>query len=188
MDYAGHANDPSRLCGSRKRNPLPGLRLAEDTGLIPHPYPEPPAMARTRAQKQTKPEPEPDVEAVETTPEGHDSMGGSPMSKAQAVRNALAEGVEDIGDIEGFVKSRYGIDIPRQMISAYKAMEKKRAEKAAGKPGRKTRGAESSGSAPRATRSSGLESDLLDAMEAMKPLVEKLGPEKVKRIVDLLGK
>ncbi len=142
-------------------------------------------MARTRAQKQSNPELE--VEPVETTPEGHDSMSGSPMSKAQAVRNALAEGVEDIGDIEGFVKSRYGIEIPRQMISAYKAMEKKRAEKAAGKPGRKARGAELSGSAPRAARSAGSESDLLDAMEAMKPLVDKLGKEQVKRIVDLLG-
>jgi len=141
-------------------------------------------MARTRAQKQTKPEAEP--ETVEATPEGHDSLGGSPMSKAQAVRNALAEGVEEIGDIEGFVKSRYGIEIPRQMISAYKAMEKKRAEKATGKPGRKSRGAESSGSAPRA-RSGGSESELLDAMEAMKPLVDKLGAENVKRIVDLLG-
>ena len=29
--------------------------------------------------------------------------------------------------------------------------------------------------------------DLLDAMEAMKPLIASLGAEKVKRIVDLLG-
>lgn len=31
------------------------------------------------------------------------------------------------------------------------------------------------------------ETDLLDAMEAMKPLVASLGKEQVKRIVDLLG-
>jgi hypothetical protein len=30
--------------------------------------------------------------------------------------------------------------------------------------------------------------DLLDALEAMKPLVDKLGADKVKRIVDLLGR
>ena len=29
--------------------------------------------------------------------------------------------------------------------------------------------------------------DLLDALEKMKPLVASLGPDKVKRIVDLLG-
>jgi hypothetical protein len=31
------------------------------------------------------------------------------------------------------------------------------------------------------------EGDLLDAMAAMKPLIASLGPEKVKKIVDLLS-
>ncbi|WP_165253216.1 hypothetical protein [Paludisphaera soli] len=112
-----------------------------------------------------------------------DGNGSPAISKAQAVRNALGEGLEDLGDIEGFVKSRHGIDIPRQMISAYKAMEKKRAEKKSD-PKRKPRSGEPA--APRKSLRSG-EMDVLEVLEAMKPLVEAFGAEKVKRLVDLLG-
>ena len=104
---------------------------------------------------------------------GHESNG---ISKAQAVRNAMAEGLESLDDIEGFLKSRHGIEMPRQQLSAYKSQAKAResagnetAPKAAAKP------------------TSGNDGDLLDALEAIKPLVEKLGAEKVRRLVDLLS-
>ena len=65
-------------------------------------------------------------------------------------------------------------------------------ETPAAKPGRKPKAAPSQAvegylSAPPKQRGTGAEPDLLDAMEAMKPLVASLGADKVKRIVDLLG-
>lgn len=138
-------------------------------------------MARSRAQSKSKPEVHEEAEVAGGG--GIDGNGSPAISKAQAVRNALGEWLEDLGDIEGFVKSHYGIDIPRQMISAYKAMEKKRAEKS-GKAERKPRGGET---APARKSSRSGEMDVIEALEAMKPLVEALGVEKVKRLADLLS-
>jgi hypothetical protein len=61
-----------------------------------------------------------------------------------------------------------------------------------GKPGRTPRAAPSQAvegylAPPPKPRGSGGEPDILEAMEAMKPLVASLGADKVKRIVDLLG-
>jgi len=134
-------------------------------------------MTRTSKKSESNPQ-------SATSAQSHED-GASPISKAQAVRNALAEGLDDIGDIEGFLKSRYGIDMPRQMISSYKSQNK--AKEAEARPVVKVARSEAGGSSTHGVRESDPESDLLEALEAMKPLVEKFGADKVKRIVDLLG-
>jgi len=121
-----------------------------------------------------------------------DTVGNrSPVvSKADMVRAALAEAMETPNDGLGFIKSKFGVDFPRPMWSSYKAQIRAQEQKKAlkrSKPGRKSKGAESSGSALRAASKSDSDVDLLAAMEAMKPLVEALGAERVKRIADLLG-
>jgi hypothetical protein len=162
-------------------------------------------MARTRTAKHPKPvEPEeesqeiPDEEPATTpVPQGgfetHGRTGSdpTPVSKADAVRAALKEGLDAPGDIAEFIKAKYGIELPKQMISSYKAQQKARdAKKEAPKPkpGRKPRTpAVENYVAPPPKKAGDGEVDLLAAMEAMKPLVASLGADKVKRIVDLLG-
>lgn len=113
------------------------------------------------------------------------------VSKAEAVRQALAQGLDELDDITGFLKSQFGIEMPRQQISTYKAQLKARAakkgSKATGKPGRKPKAAVEGYLAPPSRKPTQGEGDLLAAMEAMKPLVEALGADKVHRLVDLLG-
>jgi len=139
-------------------------------------------MARARTAKYPEPASEPEGDTV-----------GNPsptVSKADMVRAALAEGMETPNDGLGFIKSKFGVNFPRPMWSPYKAQIRAQEQKKALKrseTSRKPKGAESSGSTPRVARKSDPDVDLLDTMEAMKPLVEKLGAEKVKRIADLLG-
>jgi hypothetical protein len=74
-------------------------------------------------------------------------------------------------------------------FSAVKSQLKKRegGAKPKGRSGRKPKAAVEGYLAPPPKVVPTGEGDLLDAMEAMKPLIASLGPEKVKRIVDLLS-
>ena len=82
---------------------------------------------------QDVPDEEPARVIDEDEPEENDepATNGS-ISKAQAVRNALAEGHDKPGDIADFAKTRYGLDIPKQQVSAYKTQAKARAKKDGG--------------------------------------------------------
>lgn len=140
-------------------------------------------MARSRAQSKSKPEVH---EEAEVAGGGVIDGNGSPaLSKAQAVRNAIDEGLEELDDIENFVKSRYGLEIPRQMLSSYKSQIKSKMVSGKAVRGRKPRSV--SEAAPARRSSKGDEAGLLEALEALKPLVASLGGDKVKRLVDLLG-
>ena len=85
----------------------------------------------------------------------------------------------------------------RQTFSSYKSeLEGKGGQEEAaapkGKPGRKPKAAPSQAvegylAPPPKPQAAGGETDLLAAMEAMKPLVAALGADKVKRIADLLS-
>jgi hypothetical protein len=111
------------------------------------------------------------------------------VSKADAVRQALAAGMESPGDGVGFIKSNYGIDMTSQMFSSYKAQEKARQAKKAdgepkGKPGRKPKAAPVEGifTPPKAAKGS-----VIDDLSAIKTLVAKLGVAEVKKIAELFG-
>ena len=99
------------------------------------------------------------------------------ITKAEAVRRALAEGIESPKAGVVFIKDRFGIEIAPMHFGAQKSQirQKERATKG-----------ESEGRSRREPRSSG-QGELLAAMEAMKPLVASLGVEQVKRIAELLG-
>ena len=104
--------------------------------------------------------------------------GGKTMTKADAVRAALAEGVETSKEGVEFIKDRFGIEIAPMHFAAQKSQIKKK-EQGEDQGTRK---------APKPRQATdGDQGDLLAAMEAIKPLVASLGAEKVKRIVDLLG-
>lgn len=130
----------------------------------------------SRKSKTAAVEPEPVEEApVES---------GSDISNAQAVRNAMAEGLDDISEIDAYVRDNYGKDIPRQQISAYKSQTRRKAGEAPTR-GRRPRAAVEGYLAP-PTRSKN-DGDLIETLQALKPLVAKVGVENVKKLAELLS-
>jgi hypothetical protein len=118
----------------------------------------------------------------ETPEESTAPAEGATISNAQAVRNALDAGHEDIDSIDGFVRENYGKDIPRQQISAYKSQTRRKAGEA---PRRGRRSIEGYLAPPRISPAG--EADLIDALRALKPLVAKVGVENVKKLAELLS-
>lgn len=160
-------------------------------------------MAKKAAPRHVEPEDESqdfdEQEALEAQ-EPDEEAGGKGMTKTEAIRRALAAGHEGPQEGTSYIRREFGIEIAPQHFSATKSQIKKKqgGEKAAGKRGEPAR----RGRKPQEAPSQGVEGylapppkqptagdapDLLEAMEAMKPLVASLGAEKVKRIVDLLG-
>jgi hypothetical protein len=144
-------------------------------------------MGRPRLAKHPKPE---ELEPA-TTPESQQSAEGqAKITKASAVRAALADGLDAPDDIAEFAKSRYGIEISNQMVSSYKSQEKarqaKQADEPKGKPGRKP----ATASAPTTTTTATAKSasgDIISDIEAVRHLIDKHGKDGLKRLVEALG-
>lgn len=104
-------------------------------------------MARKAAPKHVEPEEE-SQEIPEEEPETEEEQDDEPetagksMSKADACRAALADGITETEDAVRFAKTRFGIDIKPTDFTLYKSKEKKKQGEAApkGKPGRKPKG------------------------------------------------
>ncbi|WP_152051846.1 thioesterase [Tautonia marina] len=151
--------------------------------------------AAKAAPKRIEPEDESqDIEeqvAIES--QEPDESGVKGMTKAEAIRRALAAGHEGPQEGTAYILKEFGIEVAPQHFSATKSQMKSRETSKKYKPGRKSKaaapsqGVEGYLAPPPKQAPSGGEPDLLEAMEAMKPLVASLGAEKVKRIVDLLG-
>jgi hypothetical protein len=107
------------------------------------------------------------------------------ISKAAAVRAALAHGLDGLDDIAAYVKAKNGHEIPKPQISAYKAQENARNRKGS-EPAPKLAKPKPA-VLPAAKHGGGGETDLITAMEAIKPCVKEHGAERLKRIIDLLG-
>jgi hypothetical protein len=112
------------------------------------------------------------------------------VSKAEAVRQALAAGKEMPEEGVAYLLDNFGIVMDRQTFSSNKAQEKARQAKKAeasakSKPGRKPKAAVEGHAAPVPKhRGNG---DVLETLEALKPLIASHGADRVKRLVDLLG-
>lgn len=105
------------------------------------------------------------------------------ITKAEAVRHALADGIDKPEDGVSFLKEKFGLTITAQQFSTYKSIEKKRAGKA---PRRRAASARQSGAL--AAPSSNGPSGLATSVEAIKTLVEMYGVEQVVSIAQLFGK
>jgi hypothetical protein len=130
-------------------------------------------MGRPKGAKNVKPGPAREAEPAKT------------VSKAEAVRQALAAGLDGLDDIAKFVKAKHGHDIPKPQISAYKAQTKAKAAAAALNSDADLK--PNSAVQQAAKHGGGGETDLITAMEAIKPYVIEHGAERMKRIIDLLG-
>jgi hypothetical protein len=142
--------------------------------------------AAKAAPKHVEPE---DVSHEEMEPLGGGQEGHGVVSKAEAIRRALSAGMDSPEDGVAYIKSRFGLEVSNQHFSATKSQIKSKGggTQSKGKPGRKPKAAVEGYLAPPPKPAPAGGSDLLEAMEAMKPLVASLGKEQVKRIVDLLG-
>jgi hypothetical protein len=145
-------------------------------------------MAKKAAKPRTK--------AAPAQTESQDGVGSNghgrkmPASKSEAVRMAIAAGFDGPQVWAGYIQSQFGLDVSPEHFSAVKSADKKKVltGEPKGKPGRKPKAAVDGYLAPPPKpASNGEQPDLIAAIEAMKPLVEALGAEKVKRIADLLG-
>jgi hypothetical protein len=142
------------------------------------------------ARKKTAASRHEDVEEAQ----GGGQEGHGKITKSEAVRRALADGVDQPADGVAYIRDNFGVEISPTHFSAVKSTEGKKGEAAPkGKPGRKPKAAAPSQAVegylapPPKSRAVDEETDLLAAMEAMKPLVAALGADKVKRIADLLS-
>ena len=126
------------------------------------------------------------VEPTELVGDVEESDSVVTISNAQAVRNALARGLNDISDIDEFVRVEYDKDIPRQQISAYKSQTLKKAGEPPARRGRRPKAAVGGYLAPPPVVPRG-DGDLIDALQALKPLVAKVGVENVKKLAELLS-
>lgn len=136
-------------------------------------------MARVRTAKHPKPvEPEDESQEQPEEPETGQETHGKATSKAEAVRMAVAQGVEAPGDIVDFARKRFGVELTKQMASSYKAQAKARESKKLGAPTVTQRSRGGSGG-------SIVENGLIADIAAVKALVKRLGAEQVKQIVDL---
>jgi hypothetical protein len=59
------------------------------------------------------------------------------MTKADAVRSAIAAGVDKPADGAAYVREKFGLDVSPQQFSTYKSIANKKAGKAPGRRGRK---------------------------------------------------
>ena len=132
-------------------------------------------------------------------PEGETPPAPDTITKAEAIRNALAEGLTKYEDAAPFIKMHFGHDITPGHFASAKSREKPPGVPAAkrGRPPGKSKTVEVTverGSKLKATSTPAAQprpangaADLLAEMEALKPLVESMGKEKAHRIIDLLG-
>jgi hypothetical protein len=150
-----------------------------------------PASAHVRPEGETREDPETEGGGQE----GH----GKAITKAEAIRRALAEGLTKHEDAAPFIKTNYGHDVSPGHFAASKSREKSPGEPAQeaprrGRPPKKTEGVTvkvkrgrkpKAAAAPVATPNG--EQDLIGSLELLKPLIAAHGADKVKRLVDLLG-
>jgi hypothetical protein len=116
--------------------------------------------------------------SAEGQPEGETGK----VTKADAVREALAEGIEGPSEIADFAKTEHGLEISPAMVSSYKSQFKAKAgQSGIHKKGGRPRKAPEAASPAIAQDDVGIVADLA----AVKRLVEKLGVEQVRQMAGL---
>ena len=154
-------------------------------------------MGRSHKAKQpllTPTEPEEESQEVsEEESEVKEDAKEKGLNKSQSARAAIEAGYEKPVDAVAYIKREFGIDMNPQHFSSIKTGYKKaqggaKSGKGASSSTPKRRRATPTIDgyvAPPPKQADG--GDLLDTLEALKPLIAQHGPDKLKRMVDLLG-
>jgi hypothetical protein len=129
-------------------------------------------MAKTKATKQTG-----------TAPAGNGQVHEKLTNKAEAIRRALAKlGNKAMPtEIQGFIKTHFGVEMTTKVISVYKS----KLIKKKGKPGRKPKevGAVSEPAPQRAMH----EAVSFKDMRTVKEISDRLGPVRMRELVALMA-
>src|SRR5262245_33452154 len=124
-------------------------------------------------------------EAKQESPQGTPPDPALAVSKAEAVRRAMAAGMQTPAEGVAFVKDHFGIEMDNKTFSLNRSQQRARAGKAAsGKPGRKPWTAVQATTAF-ASRANG--GDIFSDIESVKALIGKHGKAGLKRLVDAIG-
>ena len=129
-------------------------------------------MAKTKATKQTG-----------TAPAGNGQVHEKLTNKAEAIRRALAKlGNKAMPtEIQGFIKTNFGVEMTTKVISVYKS----KLIKKKGKPGRKPKEAGAvSEAAPKPVAQGGV---TFKDLRIVKEIRTRLGPARMREIVALLA-
>jgi hypothetical protein len=121
---------------------------------------------------------------------GSDSHGREmPSSKSEAPRLAIAAGCDGTQVGAGYIRGQFGLDISPEHFSAVKSADKRKLadEEPKGKPGRRPKAVVEGYPATSPEPPTNGQANLLAPMEAIRPLVESMGKDQVKRLVALLG-
>jgi hypothetical protein len=155
-----------------------------------------------RPKKSVPADIEPEDESQEDREEGParalESSGS--VNQAELVRKAAVAGHEEPATGVPYIKTQFGVDIDPKYYSVAKSQLKKREAKSSFAPepakrGRKPKAAEPVArkplvegyvAPPEKPKAAG-DSDILLALEGVKELVSQFGPDRVKKMVDLLS-
>lgn len=107
------------------------------------------------------------------------------VTKADAVRAAVAHGADVPAEGVAYIKAQFGIDITPQHFSSIKSQHKAKAGKPAGRRGRKP-GTPATAAAP--TRAAIGIPNVAGPLTTIKHLVETLGVDQVKEIAEIFRK
>ena len=152
-------------------------------------------MARGKAKHPAPIEPEEESQEMpEVEEDGEPEVAGRKgMNKSKAARAAIDAGYEKPVEAVAHIKRQFGIDMDPQRFSWIKSNYRKAQGEA--KPGKAAPAPAKSRQvaspvvegyvAPPPKQADG--GDLLDTLEALKPLIAQHGVDKLKRMVDLLG-
>ncbi len=127
-------------------------------------------MAKTKATKQT----------AHQAPAGNGQVREKLTNKAEAIRRALAKlGKKAMpAEIQDFIRTNFGVEMTTTVISVYKSKLK-------GKPGRKPKveGATAE-AAPQPAAHAGV---TFKDMRTVKEISDRLGPARMKELVELMA-
>lgn len=98
----------------------------------------------------------------------------------------MAEGLNDLDDIEDFLKKHYRIEMPRQQISAYKAQQKARERKTGDEDPPKRRGT-AQPIPPKSAAPGVLPPDLFDDLKKLREIRDKYGDADWGKRIDAIG-
>jgi hypothetical protein len=116
---------------------------------------------------------------------------GKAISKMEAMRQTLGTLGKDAKpkDIDGHLKSTFGITMSSAMISNYKGLALKGGKKKRGrKPGQKTASASAPASAAPTSSSGKIGGYSIDDIRAVQELAGRLGAKKLKELAEVLAK
>ena len=121
------------------------------------------------------------AKAAKQTPAGNGEPVEKLTNKAEAIRRALAKlGKKAMpAEIQDFIKTNFGVEMPTKVISVYKSKFKKK-----GRPGRKPKALQAT--AETASKPAAQDGVTFKDLRTVKDITNRLGPARMRELVELM--